>query len=202
MNSFNDLFEKIRKLENELRKEMGKKSKELFYEIKNRKIIFDKKTKKMHKKLARNPVLYILKANWRVLLVTPIIYVCLIPIAFLDIIITLYQFICFGAYKIPKVKRADYFHYDRKYLSYLNIIEKVHCVYCSYFNGVIAYAREIGARTEQRWCPIKHSIIIEGTHSRYHKFFDYADAEKYRKEIEILNKEFDDLKSPKDDKSI
>jgi len=194
MNTFNELLEKIKKLESELRKEMSKKKKDFLYETRNRKIIFDKQTKKLHRKLASNPVLYILRGNWKVILLSPFIYICLLPIILLDIFISLYQFTCFGVYGIPKVKRKEFISFDRKYLSYLNIIEKFHCVYCSYFNGVIAYVREIGARTEQRWCPIKNSTILKDHHSRYHKFLDYADAERYQKEIEKINKEFDDLK--------
>lgn len=49
-------------------------------------------------------------------------------------------------------------------LSYLNAIEKLNCVYCGYGNGVIAYGREIIARTEQFWCPIKHASKAAGEH--------------------------------------
>jgi len=45
--------------------------------------------------------------------------------------------------------------FDRAGLAYLNALEKLNCAYCSYGNGVIAYAREVAARTEQYWCPIK-----------------------------------------------
>ena len=38
---------------------------------------------------------------------------------------------------------------DRYALSYLNVIEKLNCVYCEYVNGLIAYVQEIAARTEQ-----------------------------------------------------
>jgi hypothetical protein len=31
----------------------------------------------------------------------------------------------------------------------------VNCVYCGYFNGLIAYVQEIAARTEQFWLPHK-----------------------------------------------
>lgn len=34
-------------------------------------------------------------------------------------------------------------------------MEKVNCVYCSYFNGLMSYLREIAGRTEQYWCPIR-----------------------------------------------
>jgi hypothetical protein len=190
-------MEKIKKLEGELIKEMQKKNKTFFYEIRNKKIIFDKKTKDFQKKMARSSFVYLIKAHWSVVLVSPIIYSFLIPVVFLDALLSFYQFVCFPIYKIPRVNRKEYFQYDRKYLSYLNVIEKVHCLYCSYINGVISFFREISARTEQRWCPIKHSIIPVDAHSRYFKFFDYGDASRYEKEINILNKEFNDLKKKK-----
>jgi len=42
----------------------------------------------------------------------------------MDMSISLYQFICFPLYGIPKVKRQDYIVFDRQYLHYLNFIEK------------------------------------------------------------------------------
>jgi hypothetical protein len=69
---------------------------------------------------------------------------------------------------------------DRHRLAYLNTIEKLNCVYCGYGNGVIAYAHEVIARTEQYWCPIRHARRVHGAHERYPDFFDYGDAEAYR----------------------
>jgi hypothetical protein len=111
----------------------------------------------------------------------------------LDIGVTLFQAICFPIYGIPKVKRADYVIFDRQYLSYLNIIEKLNCAYCSYFNGIIGYIQEIAARTEQFWCPIKHAHHLCTLHSRYQNFIDYGDAESYRQHKEDVRKQFDDL---------
>ena len=63
---------------------------------------------------------------------------------------------CFPIYGIERVQRRRYFAIDRHTLAYLNAIEKANCLYCSHANGVIAYVREVAARTEQYWCPIKH----------------------------------------------
>lgn len=46
--------------------------------------------------------------------------------------------------------------------------------------------REIAARTEQHWCPIKHARRVIGTHARYATFDDYGDAEGYQKRLEEL----------------
>jgi hypothetical protein len=99
----------------------------------------------------------------------------------LDIFVSLYQAVCFPVYGIEKVRRGDYIAFDRKHLSYLNGLEKLNCVYCSYGNGLLAYAAEIAGRTEKRWCPIKHAKRMAAVHRHYSEFVDYGDADAYRR---------------------
>jgi hypothetical protein len=94
-----------------------------------------------------------------------VIYSLGIPLALMDIWVTVYQHVCFRAYGIPRVKRSDYVIIDRNHLRYLNLIEALNCVYCGYANGVISYAREIASRTEQHWRPIKHALRTRATRS-------------------------------------
>lgn len=54
-----------------------------------------------------------------------IIWMCIFPVVLIDITVSSYQAICFPLYGIPKVKRQDYIVFDRQYLHYLNIIEKI-----------------------------------------------------------------------------
>jgi hypothetical protein len=126
-----------------------------------------------------------------VALTAPVIYLGWIPFLLMDLFVTLYQAICFPVYRIPKVRRADYVVFDREDLPYLNLIEKFNCFYCSYGNGVAAYTREVAARTEQYWCPIKHARRIKAAHERYPLFFDYGDAEAYRQGLERLRRQYD-----------
>ena len=37
--------------------------------------------------------------------------------------------------------------FDREKLSYLGTFDKISCAYCSYLNGLLGYAGEIGHRT-------------------------------------------------------
>lgn len=67
----------------------------------------------------------------------------------MDVIVSIFQFICLRIYGIPKVNRADYDVMDRQKLEYPNGLEKLNCAYCGYFKGLIAYVQEIAARTEQ-----------------------------------------------------
>jgi hypothetical protein len=77
---------------------------------------------------------------------------------------------------------------DRRRLAYLNGIERVNCTYCSYANGLFAYVSEVAARTEQYWCPIRHARAIRAPHRRYHAFFEYGDAEGYRKGLKRVRR--------------
>jgi len=112
-----------------------------------------------------------------------------------DFFVTFYQFTCFPIYGIKRVRRSDYIVYDRLQLNYLNFIEKFHCTYCAYGNGMIAYVSEVIARTEQYFCPIKHARKILGTHSRYERFLEYGDAEDYQKKLEEYRRALENEKS-------
>ncbi|MGZ3856899.1 MAG: hypothetical protein ACXVKO_11635 [Bacteriovorax sp.] len=106
------------------------------------------------------------------------------PLFIFDIWIQCYQFFCFSILNIAKVKRSQYMVFDRGQLKYLNLIEKVNCNYCAYANGLIAFAREVASRTEQYFCPIKHSRkVLPDAHSRYCDFFKYGDAASYRQRL-------------------
>jgi hypothetical protein len=136
---------------------------------------------------------HIRSARLAVILTVPLIYACAIPFALLDLFVTIYQSVCFPIFRVPKVRRADYLIFDRGRLAYLNAIEKVGCVYCSYANGLLAYIAEIAARTEQRFCPIKHALPTTQMHARYGHFLPYGDARAYREQAEKVARAFDDL---------
>jgi len=135
---------------------------------------------------------FIRRSNVLTVLTAPVIYIGWIPFLLMDLFVTLYQTICFPVYRIPKVRRSDYLVFDREDLPYLNAIEKFNCFYCSYGNGVAAYTREVAARTEQYWCPIKHARRIRDAHDRYPKFFDHGDAEAFRQGLARLRRQYDD----------
>jgi hypothetical protein len=135
---------------------------------------------------------FLLRTRPLVALTAPVIYIGWIPFLLMDLFVTVYQWVCFPVYRIPKVRRADYIVFDREDLPYLNLIEKFNCFYCSYGNGVAAYLREVAARTEQYWCPIKHARRIRAAHDRYPDFFDYGDADAYRQGLERLRRQYRD----------
>lgn len=135
---------------------------------------------------------FMVRARFLVALTAPLIYLGWVPFLLMDIFVTTFQTVCFPIYGIPKAKRADYLVFDRADLPYLNLIEKFNCFYCSYGNGVAAYTREVAARTEQYWCPIKYARRIKGAHERYPRFFDYGDAEAFRQGLDRLRNQYDE----------
>lgn len=136
---------------------------------------------------------FLVRSRLLVVLTAPVIYAGWVPFLLMDLFVTLYQHLCFPIYGIPKVKRSEYLVFDREDLPYLNLIEKFNCFYCSYGNGVAAYTREVSARTEQYWCPIKHARRVRAAHDRYPKFFDYGDAEAFKQGLNRLRRQYDDV---------
>lgn len=187
------LMEKIKLLETELIEELQKQQQEFSYEIRKRQVHFAENIILKHQQYSQQLLNYLLTAPLKHFLTVPFIWACLIPAILMDILVYLYQAVCFPIYGIPKVKRQDYIIFDRQYLHYLNLIEKLNCAYCSYFNGLLAYTQEIAARTEQFWCPIKHAQRLRKLHSRYQNFIEYGDAEGYRAYLESIRHNFKDL---------
>ena len=178
------LLSQMTVLEEELRTTLREQQSSLFFQIKGKRVEFDKSIKQTHRKFKRNFFRWLVTDRPQNLITGPIIYSMIIPLLVTDFFVTFYQLTCFPIYGIKKVRRADYIIFDRQNLQYLNFIEKFHCTYCAYGSGMIAYITEIVARTEQYFCPIKHARKILGTHARYAQFLDFGAAENYRAKLE------------------
>jgi hypothetical protein len=181
-----ELTAKLRSVEAEIEAVLAKRREELRFRLQNRRIVFEKEVLRIHRELKTRATRYLIDANPLVILSAPVIYSLIVPIALVDIWVMAYQAICFPIYKIPKVRRRDYLMFDRHHLAYLNIIEKFNCAYCSYANGAIAFVREVAARTEVYWCPIKHARRILGPHPHYQGFADFGDAEGFRAKLKEM----------------
>jgi len=190
-----DLSQRIRSLEKELRTALEEKERAFGYRWDHGKAKFEEDVLSQHRKLKLWLPSYVLHSRFLVLVTAPIIYLGFIPFWLLDLFLALFQGICFPIYGIPKVRRADYLVMDRGRLKYLNLLERFNCMYCSYGNGLSAYLTEVAARTEQHWCPIKHASRLRAPHSRYSHFFDYGDAQQYSRQIEIVRNDFVDVRS-------
>src|SRR5690606_28477572 len=138
--------------------------------IEDGKVHFERSVIDRHHALKTRLVKFLRTAPFVFYLTAAVIYALIVPLALLDLTVTIYQRICFPVWNIARVRRSDFIALDRRHLAYLNIIQKFNCTYCSYANGVIAYAQEIASRTEQFWCPIKHAVRVPGLHKRYREF--------------------------------
>ncbi len=195
-NRLEALLKEIKKLEAELINEIENKKQLYSYEIIKRGILFKADVITQHRQKAERIWDYLRHAKFSNVATTPVIWLNLLPAVLMDISVSLFQYSCFPIYGIPKVKRSDYVVIDRQYLQYLNPIEKVNCMYCGYFNGVIGYVQEVAARTEHYWCPIKHASKLKTVHSRYHQFSDFGDADHYHQHLSEIRHQFDELKQP------
>lgn len=181
-----ELLGRIKALEAELEQEVMSRQADLRFRLENRRARFEQDVLEQHRQLKTRLLRYLADTSWRHLLSVLVIYPMIVPIVLIDVSVSLYQALCFPLYRIEKVRRREYFSFDRQQLAYLNLIEKVNCSYCAYANGLFAYIQEIVARTEQYWCPIKHARRMLGSHSRYAGYVDFGDAEAYRRELGAL----------------
>ena len=171
-------------LEDDLRTAVHDRESRMFFQIKGKRVEFERSVKEAHRKLKTSFFRWLVTDRPQNLITGPLIYGMAIPLLLLDLCVSFYQWACFPIYGITKVRRADYLVFDRHQLGYLNFIEKFHCTYCEYGNGLMGYMAEILARTEQYFCPIKHAHKILGTHSRYNRFLDYGDGDAYEARLE------------------
>ncbi|PWE29319.1 hypothetical protein DDZ14_17585 [Maritimibacter sp. 55A14] len=184
--AISDVLARIRSLEDELEEEFAARRARFRYRVERHRVIFEESVRRQHAALRAHLWPYIRRARPMVVITAPAIYAVIVPLVLLDLFVTLYQGTCFPVYGIARVPRRNYIVLDRHHLAYLNGLEKLNCAYCGYANGLIAYTREIAARTEQYWCPIKHAQRVSGVHGRYPRFSEYGDAESYHYDLARL----------------
>lgn len=194
--NIDELIASIRKIEDEIEAELRSRRAEFQANFEQGRIRFKREILEQQRRFKTGLLRYLLDTHLLNILTAPVIYSCIFPLLLLDLFITVYQRICFPVYGITYVKRGDYMIFDRSHLGYLNVIEKFHCAYCSYGNGLITYTREIISRTEQYFCPIKHAQRILDAHIRYPRFTDFGDAEAYKEDLEKLRNELNGLAPP------
>lgn len=175
------LIARAQALEDDFEEEFDRRRSEFNYRIERGRVVFERDVRQRHAAIKQKLTSYLAEARPLVVLTAPFIYSVIVPFVLLDVFVTLYQAVCFPVYRIGKVRRADYITFDRKHLSYLNGLEKLNCMYCSYGNGLLAYAVEIAGRTEKHWCPIKHAKRMAGRHAHYSEFAEFGDAEGFQK---------------------
>jgi len=179
-----DLVGEIMRLQAELDREIERRRKDFGWRLQQRVVEFEHGIALEHRRMRMTVLSFLHRSPWAHILTAPVIYSLIIPLLAIDGWASLYQAICFRAYRIPRVRRGDFIAFDRRHLAYLNLIQALNCAFCSYANGVIGYVREIASRTEQYWCPIKHALRVPDPHQRYYEFLEYGDADGYRERLQ------------------
>jgi len=183
-----EIIEEIEAMKVKLGEEIAQQESYISYEIQNGYVKFEKDVLKRQKENMKNLLAWFREVPFLHFLTAPIIYGMVIPAILVDVIIFIYQHVVFRIFKFEFLKRSDYIVFDRHYLGYLNPIEKLNCLYCSYVNGVLQYASEIAARTEFYFCPIKHAKKIVYQHDYYNKYLMYGDEDMYHDKLQELRK--------------
>jgi hypothetical protein len=178
------LLDQISALEDDLLKALQEQEASARFQIKGKRVEFEASVRQAHRQLKSNFFNWLTTNRPQNLITGPIIYSMIVPMLFLDLCVSFYQATCFPIYGITKVRRGDYIIFDRQQLEYLNFIEKFHCTYCAYGNGLMAYVSEIVGRTEEYFCPIKHARKALGNHARYARFLGYGEAADYAAKLE------------------
>lgn len=171
-------------LEADLQAAVHEQEGRMIFQIKGKRVEFERSAREAHARLRMRLSRWLVSNRPQNLITGPLIYGMILPMLLMDACVSFYQWACFPVYGITKVRRSDYLVFDRRHLGYLNIIEKFHCTYCEYGNGLMGYVSEILARTEQYFCPIKHAHKILGTHRHYNRFLAYGDAADYEARLE------------------
>jgi hypothetical protein len=188
------ILQRIGALEAELEDRLETQRRLFRYTLDRKRVTFEAAARAQHKKLRTGLVRFLWQAGLLRLVAGIVIYIQIVPLLLVDLAVTVYHAVCFPIFGIAKVARGDYIVIDRHRLAYLNAVEKLNCLYCSYANGLLAYTREIVGRTEEHFCPIKHARTQRGQHRRYYGFADYGDADGFRKKMSEVTEQSDALR--------
>ena len=134
----NQILVQMAALEADLRAAVHDQESRMFFEIKGKRVEFERSVRQAHRELKRNFFRWLVTDRPQNLITGPLIYGMTIPVLLLlDASVSFYQWACFPLYGIAKVRRGDYLVFDRRHLGYLNFIEKFHCTYCECGNGLM-----------------------------------------------------------------
>ena len=189
------IVDKIHKLDVELRTLLYEQQSLFSYKVAGKRVEFEESIREAHKKLKTSWIYWLLTVSPKHLLSGPFIYGLIVPLLIFDIGVSVYQSVCFRLYGIQRVNRSAHILFDHQHLAYLNIFEKINCLYCSYAGGVISFGREVASRTEQYWCPIKHARKLVDVPPRYTRFLDYGNAENYKEKMATVREELQNEKN-------
>ena len=185
-----EIIEEIEEMKLKLAQEIALQESHISYELQNGYVRFEEKVINKQRENMKNLLTWFREVPLLHFLSAPIIYGMIILAVFLDITLFIYQQTVFRIFNFKFIKRSDYIVFDHHYLGYLNPIEKLNCLYCSYFNGLVLYTSAIAGRTELYFCPIKHAKKVISQHQFYEEFLSYGDDKEYQQKLKELRESF------------
>ena len=96
------LLSQMTALEDELRTALSEQQSSIFFQIKGKRVEFEKSIKQTHHKLKKNFFRWLVTDRPQNLITGPIIYSMIIPLLVTGLFITFYQLTCFPIYGIKK----------------------------------------------------------------------------------------------------
>ena len=186
-----DMVTEIETMKEKLKQEIAKEeTKASAYRIEGGSVIFDKESLLKQRAHMKHLWAWFKEVPLIQLMTAPVIYGMVIPAVILDAFLFVYVRVVAPVFKLKFAKRGDFIVFDRHYLGYLNFFEKLNCVYCSYFNGLMFYAGSVAQTTELYFCPIKHAKRVAYGEEHFSKYIGYGDAEKYHDKLNALREKY------------
>lgn len=107
-NRIGALLERLAHLEQEIEVELNTARDRWAYRLEAGRVRFERDASRAHARFRQSIPAFLRKGSLGNLLTAPIIYAVILPIALLDLVITMYQHICFRVYGIALVRRSKY----------------------------------------------------------------------------------------------
>lgn len=100
------LLARIRDLETELEAELARRRAELRAAVEQRTAALEKSLRETQRSFRIGLYRFLRDASPLTYLTAPFIYALIVPLGLLDLAMTVYQWVCFPAYGIPRVRRG------------------------------------------------------------------------------------------------
>jgi len=189
--TIHDMVTEIEAMKAKLKQEIAKEEKRAAsYRVEGDFIIFDRENLQKQRAHMKHLWVWLREVPLIQLMTAPVIYGMVIPAVILDVFLFVYVRVVAPVFKLKFAKRRDFIVFDRHYLGYLNFFEKLNCVYCSYFNGLMFYAGSVAQTTELYFCPIKHAKRVAYGEEHFSKYLGYGDAENYHEKLNALREKY------------
>ena len=101
-------------LEEELRAAVHQQESRMFFQIKGKRVEFERSVRDAHRKLRKNFFRWLVTNRPQNLITGPVIYAMILPLMMVDFFVSFYQWACFPIYGVAKVRRSDYIVFDRQ----------------------------------------------------------------------------------------